>query len=295
MKKILALILALVFCLALFAGCSGQGAEETDPTTDVESNTTETETETGTETETPEAVTIKVGASPAPHAEILEAAKAILAEQGITLEIVEFDDYIIPNTALEEGELDANYFQHITYLEDFNAQHGTHIVNAGEIHYEPFAIYPGQVASLEELADGAKIAVPNDGTNEARALLLLEAQGLITLKEGVGLSATKLDIAENPHNFDIVEMEAKLLPSALPDVAVAIINGNYALGAGLDSSLALAFEDASASAATYVNIVAVKEGNENNEAIKALVEALKSEDITSFMELRYGSHVVPAK
>ncbi len=223
------------------------------------------------------------------------AAKSILLEQNIYVEIVEFDDYVIPNTALEEGELDANYFQHIAYMNDFNEERGTHLVNVGGIHYEPLGIYPGQTSSIAELADGAKIAVPNDGTNEARALMLLETQGLLKLKEGVGLSATKMDIAENPHNYEIVEMEAKLLPNALADVAIAVINGNYALGAGIDSSTALAFEDASVSAADYVNIVAVKEGNENNEAVKALVEALKSEEVKSFMELRSGRAVVPAE
>lgn len=289
MKKYLALILALALCLCLFAGCGGEKdpVDTTEPSSDPV-DATDPGTEPG------ETITIKVGASPAPHAEILEAAKSILAERGITLEILEFNDYIIPNTSLEEGELDANYFQHITYLEAFNEEHGTHLVNAGEIHYEPFGVYPGQVATLEEIPDGAKIAVPNDGTNEARALMLLETLGLITLKEGVGLAATKMDIAENPRGFDIVEMEAQLLPAALADVAVAVINGNYALGAGLDSASALAFEDASASAATYVNVVAVKEGSENNEAIKTLVEVLKSDEIKEFMNLRFGNAVVPA-
>ncbi len=238
--------------------------------------------------------TLTVGASPAPHAEILEVVKGLLAKENITLEIKQFDDYVLPNTALEEGDLDANYFQHITYLNGFNEEHGTHLVSVANVHYEPFAIYPGQAASLADLKDGDKIAVPNDGTNEARALLLLETQGLIKLKEGVGLSATKLDIAENPHNYDIVEMEAKLLPSALPDVAVAIINGNYALGAGLTSDQALVFEDAAKSAEPYVNVLAVKEGNENNEAIQALVKALQSPEVKAFMEEKYGSAVVPA-
>lgn len=293
MKKYLAIILALALCLCLFAGCGGEKdpAETPDPSAGADPSVEPSE---NPDAEPGDTVTIKVGASPAPHAEILEAAKSILAEQGITLEIIEFNDYIIPNTSLEEGELDANYFQHITYLNDFNEEHGTHLVNVGEIHYEPFGLYPGQVATLEEIPDGAKIAVPNDGTNEARALMLLESLGLITLKEGVGLAATKMDIAENPRNFDIVEMEAQLLPAALADVAVAVINGNYALGAGLDSSSALAFEDAASSAATYVNVIAVKEGNEDNEAVKALVEALKSDEIKDFMNLRFGDAVVPA-
>ena len=306
MKKVLALVLALVFCLALFAGCSPESKEGDTPASDEptqqptqqggsSASGTDLEGSSKPSANIPEGATvIKIGASPAPHTEILEAARDVLLEQNIYLEVVEFDDYVIPNTALEEGELDANYFQHIAYLNDFNAERGTHLVNAGGIHYEPLAIYPGQVATLDELTDGAKIAVPNDSTNEARALMLLEAQGLLKLKDGVGLSATKMDIAENPHNFDIVEMEAKLLPTALADVAVAIINGNYALGAGIDSSTALAFEDTASAASDYVNVIAVKEGNENNDAIKALVEALQSESVKSFMEIRYGSAVVPA-
>ena len=290
MKKYIALILACILCLGLFAGCgNGTGNESAPPSTEPSSDPSPEASGSAEFTST-----IKVGASPAPHAEILEIAKAILAEQGIDLQIIEFNDYIIPNTSLEEGDLDANYFQHITYLNDFNAEKGTHLVSVAEIHYEPFAIYPGQAASLEELEDGAQIAVPNDGTNEARALMLLEAQGLIKLKEGVGLSATKLDIAENPHNFDIVEMEAQLLPAALADVAVAIINGNYALGAGLTSEQALAFEDAASSAAAYVNVLAIKEGNEENEDIKALIAALQSEEVKAFMTETYGSAVVPA-
>ncbi len=241
-----------------------------------------------------ENTTLKVGASPAPHAEILEVAKDILAEEGITLEIVQFDDYIIPNTSLEEGELDANYFQHITYLNNFNEEHGTHLVSVAEIHYEPFAIYAGKSSSLDALPDGAQIAVPNDGTNEARALMLLEAQGLITLKEGVGLAATKTDIADNPHNYEIMELEARLLPTTLQDVDIAVINGNYALGAGLSEDDALAFEDAAAAAAPYVNVLAVKEGNENNEAVQALVKALQSDEVRDFMEKTYGNAVVPA-
>lgn len=283
MKKYLALVLACVLCLGLLAGCGSKPAENT-----------EKPAESSEAPQTGETVTIKVGASPAPHAAILEVAKEILAKEGINLEIVEFNDYIIPNTSVEEGDLDANYFQHITYMNNFNEEHKTHLVSVAEIHYEPFAIYTGKAATLADIKDGAKIAVPNDGTNEARALMLLESQGLIKLKEGVGLAATKQDIAENPRNFDIVEMEAQLLPAALADVDVAVINGNYALGAGLTSEQALAFEDASASAATYVNVLAVKEGNEKNEAILALVKALQSQEVKDFMTKTYGSAVVPA-
>lgn len=264
MKKLLSTLCVSALTLTLLAGCGGKG------------------------------LTVKVGASPAPHAEILEVAKELLAKENITLEIVEFNDYVLPNTSLEDGSLDANYFQHITYLNDFNESNGTHLVNVGEIHYEPFAIYPGKAATLADLKDGDQIAVPNDGTNEARALLLLEVNGLIKLKADAGLSATKDDIAENPRNFDIVELEASQLPARRQDVALAVINGNYALGAGLTSAEALAFEDAAASAATYVNVLAVKEGNEESEGIKALVKALTSQEVKDFMTEKYGEAVVPA-
>ena len=241
------------------------------------------------------ATTIKVGATPAPHAEILEICKEILAEQDIKLEIVQFNDYIIPNTAVESGQIDANYFQHVLYLGDFNAQNGTHLVIVDKIHYEPFGIYAGKTASLAELKDGAKIAVPNDGTNEARALLLLEAQGLIKLKEGVGLTATKLDIEENPKNFDIIEIEAAQLPRSLGSVDVAVINGNYAIDAGLKASDALAVEDGQSEVIqqNYANVLVAKEGNETNEALLALAAAMKSEQVKAFIEATYEGAVVP--
>lgn len=265
MKKIIALVLALTLALSL-AACGGSSDDKT----------------------------IKVGATPAPHAEILEVVKKILADEGYDLQIVEFDDYVIPNTSLEEGELDANYFQHITYLNNFNEEHSTHLVSVAGIHYEPFGLYAGKCASLDALPDGAKIAVPNDGTNEARALLLLEQEGLIQLKKGVGLSATKSDIAENPHNYDIVETKAELITSTLQDVDVAVINGNYAIDAGLKVSEALAVEKADGAAAeAYVNVVAVKEGNENSPKIQALVKALQSEEVKTFIEDTYDGAVVP--
>ena len=238
---------------------------------------------------------LSIGATPAPHAEVLEVAAEILKEQGIELEIVVFNDYVIPNTSVENGDIDANYFQHVLYLGDFNAQNGTHLVIVDKIHYEPFGIYAGKTASLAELKDGAKIAVPNDGTNEARALLLLEAQGLIKLADGVGLAATKLDIVENPHDFDIIEIEAAQLPRSLGSVDIAVINGNYAIDAGLKASDALAVEDGSSPVIqdNYANILVVKEGNENNEAILALAEALKSEQVKAFMEETYEGAVVP--
>ncbi|WP_303436381.1 MetQ/NlpA family ABC transporter substrate-binding protein [uncultured Oscillibacter sp.] len=238
--------------------------------------------------------TIKVGATPAPHAAILEVAKEILAEQGYTLDIVEYDDYITPNTSLEDGSLDANYFQHITYMNEFNAENGTHMVSAAGIHYEPFGLYAGKTAALADLQDGAQIAVPNDGTNEARALLLLEQEGLIKLKDGVGLSATKSDIAENPHNYEIMELEARLLPTTLQDVDMAVINGNYAIDAGLKVSDAVAVEAADGAAAeAYVNVLAVKEGSESSAGIQALVKALQSDTVKTFIEDTYDGAVVP--
>ncbi|WP_099469381.1 MetQ/NlpA family ABC transporter substrate-binding protein [Konateibacter massiliensis] len=238
--------------------------------------------------------TIKVGASPAPHAEILAQVKDVLADEGYTLEIVEYNDYVLPNTALDSGELDANYFQHQPYLDDFNAENGTDIVSAGSIHFEPFGIYAGKTASIADLAEGATIAVPNDATNEARALLLLEAQGLIKLKENVGLSATKLDIAENPLNLNIEEIEAAQIVRSLADVDLATINGNYAIDGGLSVSDALASEDsASLAATTYANIVAVQAGHENDEKIKALIGALQSDAVRQFIEEEYKGAVVP--
>lgn len=239
--------------------------------------------------------TLKVGASATPHAEILEVAKGILAEEGIELEIVEFADYVIPNTSLESGDLDANYFQHKPYMDQFNIDHGTHLVSVAAIHYEPFGIYAGKTASIDALADGATISVPNDGTNEARALMLLEAHGLITLKEDAGFDATVLDIAENPKNLNIVEMEAAQLTISLPDVDLAVINGNYALQAGLNASTdALVTEDPNSDAAqTYANIVAVKEGNENDERIQKLVAALQSDEVRDFITNTYSGAVLP--
>ena len=237
--------------------------------------------------------TLKVGASPAPHAEILEAAKPLLAEQGIELEIVEFDDYVLPNTALSDGDLDANYFQHQPYLDTFNAGNGTDLISAASIHYEPLGIYPGRAASLEALADGGKVAVPNDGSNEARALYLLEANGLIKVNHDVGYEATVLDVTENPKNIEIIELDADKIPGALPDVDLAVINGNYAIGAGVNDTVLVTEDPNGDSAKTYANIIAVRPGDETREDIKALVDVLKSDEIRSFMEEKYAGSVVP--
>ncbi len=237
---------------------------------------------------------IKVGASPTPHAEILNQINDALAEEGYTLEIVEYNDYVLPNTALENDEIDANYFQHITYLNDFNEENGTHLVDATGVHFEPFGLYAGKTASLDALADGATIAVPNDTTNEARALLLLEQEGLIKLNEGAGLTATVLDIAENPKNLTIQEVEAAQLPRILPDVDLAAINGNYALQSGLQVSDALAVEGSQSDAANaYVNVIAVKEGNELSEKTQALVKAITSDSVKAYIESTYNGAVVP--
>ena len=240
--------------------------------------------------------TLTVGATPAPHAEILEVAKEVMAEKGYTLEIKVYNDYVQPNTAVENGDLDANYFQHVLYLEQFNEEQKTHLAIAEKIHYEPFGIYGGKTKSLDAVPDGGTVAVPNDTTNEARALLLLEQQGLIKLQEGVGLNATKKDVIENPKNLDIKEVEAAQIPLSLQDVDIAVINGNYAIGAGLSVGKdALAIEDAESDVVqqNYANVVAVKEGNEKNEAVKALVDALKSEKVKDFINEKYDGAVVP--
>ena len=237
--------------------------------------------------------TIKVGASPTPHAQILDAVKDELAKDGYTLEVVEYNDYIQPNTALEDGQLDANYFQHVTYLNDFNEENGTHLVDAADIHFEPFGLYAGKTSSLDALPDGATVAVPNDTTNEARALLLLQQEGLIKLKDGAGLNATVVDIVENPKNLQIEELEAAQLPRSLQDVDIAAINGNYALGAGLNVSDALATEsDQGEAAKAYANIVAVKDGNQDSEKTKELVKLLTSDQTRQFIEDNYNGGVV---
>ena len=299
MKKTFGVVTAAVLAAASIAGCSGNKAAETTAaeTTTAASSAAETTAETTTEETTAssgELQKIVVGASPAPHAEILKAANDVLKEKGYELEIKEYVDYIQPNLALESGDLDANYFQHLPYLESFNKENGTNLVSAGAIHYEPFGVYAGKTTSLDELQDGATIAVPNDTTNEARALLLLEAQGLIKLKEDAGLTATKNDIVENPKNLQLYEVEAAQLPRVIGDVDVAVINGNYAIEAGYKVSDALAVEASdSLAATTYGNVVAVRAGEENDPAIQALIEALTSDEVIAFIEITYDGAVVP--
>ena len=239
--------------------------------------------------------TITVAASETPHSEILEAAKPILEEEGYDLEVTVFDDYVQPNEGVESGDFDANYFQHIPYLNSFNEEKGTHLVNAGGIHYEPFGIYPGTKSSLDDIADGDTIAVPNDTTNEARALLLLQDNGIIKLKDGAGLEATVNDIEENPYNVEIVELAAEQVARVAEETSYIVLNGNYALQAGYSVSKdALAYETSDSEAAkTYVNVIAVKEGNENSDKIKALVDVLKSDEIKDFINEKYDGAVIP--
>lgn len=274
LKKALALALTGAVIIGAFAGC---GAKK-------DSSDKKEETKK-----------IVIGASPSPHADILKVAKKELKKEGYELEIKEYSDYVQPNTALESGDLDANYFQHKPYLDDFNKQKKTHLVSAGTIHYEPFGIFPGKTKTLKDLKKGATVAVPNDTTNEARALLLLQDQGLIKLKDGAGLTATKKDIVENKKDLAIKEIEAAQIPRSLKDVDIAVVNGNYALEAGLKVNKdALATEDAdSIGAKTYGNIVAVKKGNEKSDATKALVKALKSDAVKKYINDKYDGAVVP--
>lgn len=271
MKKVITLAATAVVLVASLAGCGKKNS-----TTDADSNV------------------IKVAASATPHAEILEAAKDLLAEKGYELEIKIFDDYILPNDVVESGEFDANYFQHVQYLDSFNEEHNTHLVIAGKIHYEPFGIYPGKKTDLSTLTSGDVIAIPNDTSNETRALRLLEQKGLITLKEGVGIEATVKDIAENPYGIKFEELEAAQIPRVREEVAFSVINGNYALAAGLSvTEDSVSYEDASSdNAKTYVNVIAVKEGNETSEKIQALVEVLKSDEIKQFIEDNYQDSVL---
>ena len=292
-KKFLSLLTAGVLVAGVITGCGGT---DTAATSDTEAAVEkETDDTANASNDSSANTTIKIAASPTPHAEILNEAKALLADKGYDLEITEFEDYVQPNEVVEAGEYDANYFQHIPYLDSFNEEKGTHLVNAGGIHYEPFGIYPGTKASLDEIADGDSIAVPNDTTNEARALLLLQDNGIIKLKDGAGLTATVTDIEENPHNIKIVELEAAQVARVVSENAYVVLNGNYALEAGFSVGKdALAYEQNDSEAAkTYVNVIAVKEGNENNDAIKALVEVLKSDEIKNYINSTYDGAVVP--
>ena len=297
MKKLTALLLTGALAVSALTGCGSSSSDSAADTADKAEETTDAAEDTADAAEAAdgELTTIKVAASATPHAEILEQAKPLLAEQGYDLEVTVFDDYVQPNLVVESGDFDANYFQHIPYLDSFNEEKGTHLVNAGGIHYEPFGIYPGTKDSLDDLEDGDTIAVPNDTTNEARALLLLQDNGIITLKDGVGLEATVNDIEENPHNVEIVELAAEQVARVADETAYIVLNGNYALQAGYSVAKdALAYEKSDSEAAkTYVNVIAVKEGNENSDKIKALVAALKSDEIKDFINEKYDGAVIP--
>lgn len=281
-KKTLLTLFAGVFALALaglaLSGCSSSSSDGSG------------------EAASSEDATITVAAVPTPHAEVLNDVVApILEEQGYTLEVKEFTDYVQPNTVTEEEEVDANYFQHGPYLENFNEENGTHLVSVAAVHFEPMAIFPGKTTSLDDLQEGAIVAVPNDATNEARALLLLEAAGLIELDADAGITATTNDIVSNPHNLDFEELEAANVPNVLDDVDIAVINGNYALEAGLSVSadaLQVEAEDSEA-AETYANLLVVKEGNEDSAKIKALAEALNSDEVRDYINNTYDGSVLP--
>ena len=304
-KKIATLLIAtLAFGVVGLTGCGANdgatnGATENAATEETAqetegADTAEDSTEETTDAATGELEVLKVGASITPHAEILAQVKDTLAQEGYDLQVVEYNDYVLPNTALEDGELDANFFQHQPYLDDFNVENGTHLVSVAAVHFEPFGLYAGKTDSIANLKDGATVAVPNDTTNEARALLLLEAQGLIKLKEGAGLTATVLDIEENPLNLEIKEIEAAQLVRSLPDVDIAAINGNYAAEGGLNVADAIAVEASDSLAAdTYANVIVVKEGNENSEKTQALVGAVLSDGVKSYIEETYGNAVIP--
>ena len=276
MKKFGAFLLAGVLAIGTLTGCGS-----TDKKAEGSTGSTDSKV-------------IKVAASATPHAEILEEAKPLLEKEGYDLEVTVFDDYVQPNEVVDSGDFDANYFQHAPYMEQFNKEKGTKLVDAGDIHYEPFGIYPGTKKSLDEIADGDEIAVPNDTTNEARALLLLQDNGIIKLKDGAGLTATVNDIAENPHNIKIVELEAAQVARVTGETAFVVLNGNYALQAGYSVKKdALAYEAADSEAAkTYVNIIAVKDGNQDSDAIKASVKVLKSDDIKKFIDEKYDGAVI---
>jgi D-methionine transport system substrate-binding protein len=273
MKKKWCALLAGVLVMSCLTGCGASKAKE----------------------DSADDTVIRVAASATPHAEILEYAKTLLFDKGYDLEITVFDDYVQPNQVVESGDFDANFFQHTPYMESFNEDKGTHLVVAGEIHFEPLGIYPGEKNDLKDLASGDTIAVPNDTTNEARALMLLQAEGIIQLREGAGLQATVNDIVENPYGVKIIELEAAQIARVVDETSFVVLNGNYALNAGYTvKEHAIACEAVDSEAAkTYVNIIAVKEGNESNEGIQALVEVLTSKEVQNFIEQTYNGAVIP--
>ncbi len=296
-KRGMTIVAATVLTAGLLAGCGAKTTEAEQTSAQETSQSADTTTQDATAESTTQVEskgTITVAATSVPHAEILAQAKPILAAQGWDLQVTEFTDYVQPNEVVESGDMDANYFQHQPYLDSFNQEKGTHLVSVAKIHYEPLGIYPGTEKDLSNVSEGAEIAIPNDTTNEARALLLLQDNGLITLNDGVGITATVNDIKDNPKNIKFVELEAAQIARVLPEVAFAVLNGNYALEAGLsatDDALVTETSDSEA-AKTYANIIVVKEGNENNEGVKALVEVLKSDAIKQYITDNYKGSVV---
>lgn len=273
MKKVFALIATLLIATLALAGCGSTGSNGSSAAKDSK--------------------TIKVGATAVPHAEILEQVKPILEKQGITLEIVEFNDYVQPNIALNDKELDANFFQHEPYLKNFIKEHPEcKLANAAGIHIEPMGIYSHKIKSLDELKDGATISIPNDPTNGGRSLLLLQKAGIIKLKDGVTEEATVKDIAENPKHLKFQEVEAAQVPRTIDDVDAAIINSNFAMQINLDPTKdAMFIED---STSPYVNIIAVRDGDQDRPEIQALIKALQSQEIKDFIKEKYKGAVVAA-
>lgn len=281
-KKTLSILLAIsIITGAVLTGCGAKDKNESSKSDSTKSDLVE----------------IVVGASIEPHASILnsDAVKKSLEADGFKIKVVEYTDFVQPNVATEDGSLDANFFQHTPYLLDFNEKNGTHLVNVADVHFEPYGIYPGKTKSIEEMKDGSQIAIPNDSTNEARALILLEKAGLIKIKENAGLEATVKDIVENKKNLEIVEMEAAQTVKVLRDVDLSVINGNYALSEGLSATEdALLVEDTASEASnTYPNIIVVKEGNEETAKTKALIKAVTSEETKAFIEEKWEGAVVP--
>ena len=281
-KRIVSTVVAGLMVCGLFAGCGSNGGSATSSAASSAAASSASKK-------------IVVAATPTPHGEILTEAKALLAKEGYELEIKEYTDYVQPNNVVNDGEMDANFFQHTPYLDNFNKENKTELVSVAKIHYEPLGIYAGKTKTIADLKDKATIAVPNDTTNEARALMLLEANGIIKIKEGAGINATVKDIVENPKNVEIVELDAAMVSTKLQEVDLVVLNGNYALNAGLNASKdALAIEKADSEAAqTYANIIVVKKGNEGNEGVKALVKVLQSDEIKKFINEKYDGAVVP--
>ena len=299
-KRITTAAASALIGASLLAGCGNTepttAQTPADTTGDTIVDATEAATDAVKQDAPAEKVTLKIGASVTPHAELLREVAPILEEQGITLEIIELEDVVTPNTGVADGSLDANFFQHVPFLDSFNAENGTDLVSIGATHYEPFGLYAGKSDDLANIADGAIVGVPNNATNEARALLLLQQEGIITLKEGADITATIADIEENPHNIDIKEIAPEQLVRSLPDLDFAIINGNYALEGGLKVKDALAVENADGVAAqTYKNVVVTKAENKDNPALVKLVEALQSQEIQDYINNTYDGAVVPVQ